>query len=237
MRSVLARSLVTTGLVFGLASATPAAPGFSVRATPAPVSVKAGEIELIEFFSWGCPACYRAEGPLKAYLANAPKGVVLKRVPATFDPLFAKLAPAYYVAETLGVVDKISDPIFAALHDPTQRERGLSATLLAYRRAEIQRADVEPAKQAYVAAMAELFRVHAGVDAERFHATWYSPAIRVKLAEGERQFRDWRVASIPSFGVQGRYLSTHDDALGTHDVDDVLEAMRAAVTEVVRPSR
>jgi thiol:disulfide interchange protein DsbA len=213
-----------------------AAPQFKTLDTALPTSVAAGQVEVLEFFSWGCPACNAAEPEVQRFLATKPANVVFRRVPATFEPVFAKLAPVYYVAELLGVVEKVSGPMYAAMHDRSKPSPVRDA-VLAFRRAEITRGEIEPARQAYEAAVAQLFQQHAGIAPDKFRATWYSPALRVKLAESESLYRAWQVGSVPSFAVGGRYLATASEELGIHTIEDVTVAMRAAVAEATKPRR
>lgn len=76
--------------------------------------------EVIEFFSFNCPSCFRFETELhvsQAIEKKLPSGVTFKRYNLdTFGPLAAELAEAWAVANVLGIQDKISEPIYYAIH-------------------------------------------------------------------------------------------------------------------------
>ena len=81
-----------------------------------PVPVETGKnIEVIEFFSYGCPHCGELEPNLQAWLKNKPADVTFRRIPVMFQPRWENLAKAYYTLEALNE-DKLSPEVFAAVH-------------------------------------------------------------------------------------------------------------------------
>ncbi len=90
-----------------------------VPVSPAqPTSVGPGQIEVIEFFWYGCPHCFGVEPYLEAWLKNKPANVVFKRIPAAWPggehmDIDAK---AFYTAQSLGIGEKIHEPLFNAIH-------------------------------------------------------------------------------------------------------------------------
>jgi thiol:disulfide interchange protein DsbA len=82
-----------------------------------PQPVETGKnIEVIEFFSYGCPHCGELEPNLQAWLKNKPADVQLRRVPVVFQPKWESLARAYYTLEAMGEETKLSQDIFNAIH-------------------------------------------------------------------------------------------------------------------------
>jgi len=73
------------------------------------------EKKVIEFFSFGCPACNQFERALENWLHNKPRSVGFDRVPVTFEPGWDILARIYYTAKNLGVADKMAPVIFDAI--------------------------------------------------------------------------------------------------------------------------
>ena len=63
-----------------------------------PVSTTPGQIEVIDFFWYGCPHCNALEPYLEAWERSKPANVVLKRVPAILQPEWEPAARAYYTA-------------------------------------------------------------------------------------------------------------------------------------------
>ena len=62
-----------------------------------------GKIEVIEFFSYGCPHCEAFYPLVSAWAAKLPHDVVFKRVPVSFNrPAWIALARAYYALQAAG---------------------------------------------------------------------------------------------------------------------------------------
>ena len=74
-------------------------------------------VEVTEVFWYACPHCFHLEPALEAWLKHKPANVTFIRLPAAFSPNWELLARAYYSAEDLGVVAKIHEPLFHAIHE------------------------------------------------------------------------------------------------------------------------
>src|SRR5258708_21423171 len=61
-----------------------------------PTAVKPGQVEVIEFFSIGCPHCAEFEPYMQSWLKRKPANVKFTRIPATFNPFFTLMARTYY---------------------------------------------------------------------------------------------------------------------------------------------
>jgi thiol:disulfide interchange protein DsbA len=82
-----------------------------------PQPVETGKnIEVIEFFSYGCPHCGELEPNLQAWLKTKPADVQLRRIPVMFQPKWENLARAYYTLEAMGEESKLSPDVFNAIH-------------------------------------------------------------------------------------------------------------------------
>src|SRR6187397_2297608 len=84
-------------------------------ANPQPVET-GKKIEVIEFFSYGCPHCAELEPHLDAWLAKLPQDVAFRRVPVMFQQRWTPLAKIYYTLDALGVESKLSPDVFKAIH-------------------------------------------------------------------------------------------------------------------------
>jgi thiol:disulfide interchange protein DsbA len=72
-----------------------------------------GKIEVVEFFSWGCPHCYEFYPMLSRWLGTLPKDASFKRVPVGLGhPEWEALAKAYYALQATGDVDRLDSKIF-----------------------------------------------------------------------------------------------------------------------------
>ena len=82
-----------------------------------PVPVETGKkIEVIEFFSYGCPHCGEFEPLLQGWLKTAPADIQFRRVPVSFQPKWVPLAKEYYTLEALGEDARLSPEMFVAIH-------------------------------------------------------------------------------------------------------------------------
>jgi len=73
-------------------------------------------IEVIEFFSYGCPHCGEFEPVLQGWLKTVPADVQFRRVPVMFQERWVPLAKIYYTLEALGEESRFSPEVFTAPH-------------------------------------------------------------------------------------------------------------------------
>ena len=113
-----------------LATASLAALAFAVAAQSAapeegreylrlkvPQPVETGKkIEVIEFFSYGCPHCGDLEPILQAWIKTVPADVQFRRVPVMFQDRWAPLAKVYFTLDALGEDARLSPAVFSAVH-------------------------------------------------------------------------------------------------------------------------
>lgn len=142
----------------------------------------ADKIKVIEFFSYGCPWCFRLEPDLEKWLASKGNNIEFERIPVVFEPGWDVLAKAYYTAKNLGVDQKIMRPFFSALQ--TQGEDLSTADDL------------------------QAFFVSQGVSASDFQSAYnFSPGIDAQMMQGDKLMRQYGVYSVPSFVVDGRFVT------------------------------
>src|SRR6188508_1958804 len=99
-----------------IASAQPAEGREYVR-LKSPVPVESGKkIEVIEFFSYGCPHCSDLEPYLQNWFKTAPADVQFRRVPVMFQERWKVLAKIYYTLDALGEEARLSPDVFKAIH-------------------------------------------------------------------------------------------------------------------------
>src|SRR5579871_3648498 len=148
-----------------------------VAVTPAqPTDVKPGQIEVIEFYWYGCPHCFALEPYVEAWEKQGlPKGVVFKRIPASMkDSEFYVDAQATFVAEILGVGEKIREPFFNAIH-----------------------LDGNDALRTDKDAIRDFFGKY-GVKPADFDATWDSFGVQSRLAAAQQLGDRYQVQGVPT---------------------------------------
>ena len=83
----------------------------------APQPVESGKkIEVIEFFSYGCPHCSDLEPFLQGWVKTLPEDVQFRRVPVMFQDRWVALAKVYYTLDALGAEARLSPEVFGAIH-------------------------------------------------------------------------------------------------------------------------
>src|SRR5258707_2525062 len=76
-----------------------------------------GRIEVVEFFSWGCPHCFEFYPMLSRWIAALPRDASFKRVPVGLGhPEWDALAKAFYALQVTGDVDRLDSQIFQDIH-------------------------------------------------------------------------------------------------------------------------
>src|SRR5476651_1716156 len=77
---------------------------------------KGKKIEVIEFFSYGCPHCNDLEPFLQSWAKTAPADVQFVRVPVMFQDRWKALAKVYYTLDAMGESLRLSPEVFKAIH-------------------------------------------------------------------------------------------------------------------------
>lgn len=146
--------------------------------TPQPPATP-GKIEVIEFFSYTCPHCYDLDPTVKEWLKRKPDNVTFTQIAVAFGANWEPTARAYYAAEALGVLDKVHQPLFSALH---QERRKLSTE----------------------DELAAFFAEH-GVDQAAFRKAYASFQTETQLRRGNQLAQRFGVRGVPAVIVNGQY--------------------------------
>ncbi len=182
--SLAAWAAATSGLT-GLAHAQGKKPeeGIDFLALDKRVAAEAGEgkIEVIEFFWYSCPHCNAFEPRFAAWLKALPKDVVVKRVPVRFRDDFEAQQRAYYVFETLNMVDAMHGKLFHAIHTERQTLNTL-ATLSAWTDKN-------------------------GIPAAKFTETFNSFGVATKARRATQLQEAFKVQGVPALGIAGRFYT------------------------------
>jgi thiol:disulfide interchange protein DsbA len=170
-----------------------------------PTSSPPDKVEVTEIFWYGCPHCFAFDPYVKNWESKKPEFVSLVRVPAVWNPLVKMHARAFYTAEALGKG--------AEMHDAFFREINESANLL----------DTEEKLQAFFGKF--------GVDAATFKSQFDSFAVHTKLQRADELSRRYKIQSVPTIVVNGKY-STDGGMAGGYDelfdlVGELVTAERA----------
>ena len=167
--------------------------------TPAQPTEDAGKIEVLEFFSYGCPHCSDFHPQLSSWIGKLPSDVVVKRVPITFGRgAWANIAKLYYTLEITGDLAKLDGDVFKAIH------------------AERINLFEERALTEWV--------VKKGVDPKKFAETFNSFGVMSKVKRGDQMAQAYKIQGVPALAVEGKYLVGGKDFTETLQISDKLIA-------------
>lgn len=166
-------------LAGGLTGAAQAAE-YAVIDPPQPMAFE-DAVEVREFFAYTCPHCFELEAELHAWSEALPAHVRVNRTPVVFSDRFEPLARAWYVIEALQLDHAVHVALFEAIHEQGRHLESREA-------------------------IREVF-VDRGVEAERFDAAYDSFGVRSRVRQARQAARDYRIASVPTLAVDGRYMS------------------------------
>jgi len=80
------------------------------------------KVEVVEFFWYGCPHCYRFQGPLEQWLEDdRPDNIEFRTVPALLSRDWEIHARAYYAAKLMGELDRFHEDFYDAIHQDGRR--------------------------------------------------------------------------------------------------------------------
>lgn len=149
------------------------------RIDPPQPTVSGDKVEVRQLFWYGCPHCFRFEPYLERWLRKMPKEAEFVRQPAIFRPSWENHARAYYTEEILGVVDKIHQPLFNAIH--------------------LEKRHLDTDDQ-----LRDFFAEH-GVDKIEFTKTFRSFAVETRIRRAKAMQQRYGVEGVPVFIVNGKY--------------------------------
>ncbi|MDA0788484.1 MAG: thiol:disulfide interchange protein DsbA/DsbL [Proteobacteria bacterium] len=137
------------------------------------------QVEVMEYFSYGCPHCYRFDPMINSWKKTLADDVVFKRTPAVWNDAYQVYAQTYYTAEALGVLDDVHSVLFEAIHSE-------------------QRRLTDPKAMA-------MFFAGFGVDAIDFAKVYNSFGVRASVQQAIARGRGYRAGGVPAIIVNGRY--------------------------------
>jgi protein dithiol oxidoreductase (disulfide-forming) len=169
-------------------------------------SVPAGKVEVMEVFSYGCPACNQFNAVAKKIQASLPPNAQFVYLPAAFIPSesWPMFQRAYFAAQALGIADRTHDAMF----DAVWRSGELAVSDATTHRLKNPQPSIDDAAQFYA-------RV-AGVKAADFLAAAKSFGVEVKMKGADALILAAHVDSTPTLIVNGKYRFTPQSA-GSYD--------------------
>ena len=138
------------------------------------------KIEVLQFFYYPCPHCFRLDHFLKVWDKKLPKDVARVDESAVFSASMEPMARTFYALEALRQRHRLHDKLFDALH---MKNMDLSED----------------------ASLIE-FVVQQGVDRKKFTEAFNSPLTKVKWMRSGQMGMDYGIRGTPTLIVDGRYM-------------------------------
>lgn len=166
-----------------------------IQAKDQPALAKAS---VVEFFSYGCPWCFRIDNQVNDWVKQQGNKISFKRVPVIFHPEWLYYAKAYYVANLLGKSEQLNPVLFTAIQTDKK--------LLNSDQSMID------------------FFVANGVDKSTAESAFtQSTTLDLTLNEGNALMGRYRISGVPAFVVNNRYKTDLQMAQGVDRLFKVLD--------------
>ncbi|MGQ3889320.1 thiol:disulfide interchange protein DsbA/DsbL [Legionella sp. CNM-1927-20] len=177
---MLKRLLVLFLLFPMLAQAEDFVAGKDYEVIKSATPTKNTKVTVTEFFSFGCPWCYRIEATLDQWVKQQNHKIQFSRIPVVFNKDWSYYAKAYYTAELLNLSDKLNPLLFKTI----QADR----TPLNNNQAMIN------------------FFIKQGVDRETAESAFmHSPTVDMKINKGNAKMATYHINVVPSFVINSQY--------------------------------
>lgn len=191
----------TTALAQG--NAPVAGTHYRLVSKPAAVETPAGKVEVVEFFWYNCSHCNAFEPAFEEWAKRVPKDVVVRRVPIAFRADFQPQQRLYYTLEAMGLVEKLTPKVFAAIH------------------VDKQKLDTADQITEWV--------VKQGVDKAKFLEQFNSFTVANKATKATQLQNAYQIEGVPALGVAGRFWT---DGSMTGSMDRALQVVEFLAAQV-----
>ena len=168
-------------LVPGIGAAQDFTAGEDYGELDAPQPTAAGDkVEVIEFFSYGCPHCSNLEPHIVEWAASpAADDVELVRVAVAWNSGMESLSRVYYAAEMAGGTEEADAAVFKLLHVDKPAELTLDT-------------------------IADVLASH-GVDRDAFIQSFQSAEVTERVNKAKEMTKRYRISGVPTLVIDGRY--------------------------------
>jgi thiol:disulfide interchange protein DsbA len=187
------------------AFASPANPqngvDYTTLAQPQPVQAAGKKVEVIEFFMYHCPVCNGLETGFEEWVKKQGDRIQVRRIHMPYTGANDPEAHLYLTLEALGRLDDMHAKVFNAVHQQRIRLNQDAAII------------------DWVA--------KNGIDRATFLNAWNSFGVQIKLRQLNKLIADYKVESVPTIVVDGRYVTSPSrahDSIKTNNPQEMFQA-------------
>jgi protein dithiol oxidoreductase (disulfide-forming) len=181
-------------------------------------TVPKGKVEVMEVFSYGCPACNAFQPVIAALEHSLPPNAQMVFLPASFkaEENWPMLQRAYFTAQVLGIAARTHQGVFDAVWKTG--ELAIADPVTQHLKNPLP--SIEDAARCY--------EHLTGVRADTFVSTARSFGVDVKMKSADAQIVAMQVPSTPCIVVNGKYRINMNSL---HNADDVIGVVRYLVNK------
>jgi protein dithiol oxidoreductase (disulfide-forming) len=183
------------------------------RMVPAqPTDAPAGQVEVLEFFWYGCPHCYALEPTIQAWVKTKPAYVTFTRVPVLWNEGDRSLGRLYYTVQSLGKIDEMHGAIFKEIHVTNDPLIGS-----------------DPENTAEAERMQIVFARRFGIAEQDFRSKYeHDMGVDTAMQHADQLIERYRITSVPDFVVNGKFVADVASAGSPEKLISLLNDLTAA---------
>jgi protein dithiol oxidoreductase (disulfide-forming) len=181
---------------------------YEVLSPAQPTDVPAGKVEVIEMFWYACPHCYALDATIESWRKNKPVYVEFRRVPVMWNDEHRSHARLFYTLKALGKLDELHSKVFEEIQQKgdllyvPNDEKGTLQKQLQFAKANgIAESDFTNAYQAF--------------------------SVQTNLQQADDLTRRDRIDSVPTFVIDGKYVTDADMAGGASKLTRLIDDLAA----------
>jgi thiol:disulfide interchange protein DsbA len=180
-------------------------------------TVPAGKVEVLEVFSYGCPACNQFQPVIEQLKKELPANAQMAFLHASFKPeeSWPVFQRAYIAAQTLGVAEKAHQGMYDAI----------------WKIGEIGIIDPNSGglkrQQPTINDVAKSYERLTGVKRAEFLAAANSSATDTKMRAADAQIEAMRVPGTPCIVINGKYRVNLDSVRSVEELVDMVKFLVA----------
>lgn len=170
---------------------------------PQPAMLEGDQVEVIEFFWYGCPHCRDFYPVVSKWAEDLPDNVTFIEMPVMFGGSADLHAQVFFALQGIGELERLHTKLFDALH--------------------VEKRDLK------TRAAVDAFLAENGVDMVKFNEAMGSFSVAAKVNRARALMRRYGVGSVPTMVVDGRYRS----GTGFRSYEEITEVMDHVVDKVL----
>jgi protein dithiol oxidoreductase (disulfide-forming) len=182
---------------------------YKIIAPAQPTNVAPGKVEVIEMFWYGCPHCFAIDPVIESWRKNKAAYVEFVRVPVTWADVHRAHAHLFYTLQALGKLEALHSKVFAQIHQDHDM-LFVPNDPLATQRAQLA------------------FAKDNGISEADFMKAYNSFAVQTNLQEADDLVRRYRIDSVPTFVIAGKYETDMAQAGGETNLLQLINDLAAS---------